>query len=340
MAVGMSRRELLARAATGLPWLCLPRGCPAAADDELAATSIATISAGALKVVFRDNSQSPKVLSGLASLQNQQDAPDFDAIDPDSPGASAGLNFEHVISGHRHPNNKFTPREGPFSLVIDEKGKSAELVRKHEHDPWAMSSRLRYSVVAPHYVDFDFRCTPHDAALFGKRGYAILFFANYMNQVQDVAIHFRGIEQAGGPEKWIRADAPPRHADWNQGGTYRSLHADELLYDEDLDFRLNSWCYDYPRFTQPFYFGRADRQMAFELMFDKLHSDRDEIRFSLFKFKVPRFPRPAWDFQYVIHRVQAGVDYGFRGRLVWKKFVSAEDCQAEYQRWRSSVRAG
>lgn len=60
-----------------------------------------------------------------------------------------------------------------------------------------------------------------------------------------------------------------------------------------------------------------------------------EIRFSLFKFKVPRRPRPAWDFQYVIHRVETGKNYGFKGRLVWKRFVSAEDCREEYRRWRA-----
>jgi hypothetical protein len=27
------------------------------------------------------------------------------------------------------------------------------------------------------------------------------------------------------------------------------------------------------------------------------------------------------------------MEYGFRGRLVWKKFVSAEDCLREYERW-------
>ncbi len=42
---------------------------------------------------------------------------------------------------------------------------------------------------------------------------------------------------------------------------------------------------------------------------------------------------PAWDFQYVIHQVEEGREYGFRGRLVWKKFVSAADCLREYESW-------
>src|SRR5712691_11157591 len=98
-----------------------------------------------------------------------------------------------------------------------------------------------------------------------------------------------------------------------------------LEYDTNHNFKLNLWSYDYPRFTQPFYYGRAAHGMTFILMFDKMHTVEDEIRFSLFKFKVPRHPRPAWDFQYVIHRVEEGRSYGFKGRLIWKKFISTED---------------
>ena len=73
--------------------------------------------------------------------------------------------------------------------------------------------------------------------------------------------------------------------------------------------------------------------MVFMLMFDRTFSEEDEIRFSLFKFKLPARPRPAWDFQYVIHHVRENQEYGFRGRLIWKKWISEHDCLMEYQRW-------
>lgn len=73
--------------------------------------------------------------------------------------------------------------------------------------------------------------------------------------------------------------------------------------------------------------------MALTLMFDKSHTPLDEIRFSLFKFKLPKFPRPAWDFQYVIRQIEEQREYGFRARVVWKTFVSPEDCLAEYDAW-------
>ena len=167
----------------------------------------------------------------------------------------------------------------------------------------------------------------------------MLFFAHYMNDVSDVAIHFRGVPAAGAAEQWLRADAPPGQPDHNHGGTYRSAAAQALQYDTNHNFKLNLWSYEYPRFTQPFYYGLAANGMTLILMFDRMYRAEDEIRFSLFKFKVPRRPRPAWDFQYVIHNVEADRAYGFKGRLIWKKFISPEDCQEEYRRWRATLAA-
>jgi hypothetical protein len=99
---------------------------------------------------------------------------------------------------------------------------------------------------------------------------------------------------------------------------------------------LNVWSYDYPRFSKPFYYGRAENGMVYILMFDRAYTRRDEVRFSIFKFKLEKFPRPAWDFQYVIHEVEQGAEYGFKARAVWKKFVSPEDCLGEYDTWRRS----
>ena len=308
-------------------------GVNTARSEETPAVETLRLQRGPLTATFRDNSFSPGLLSGIDSLFHREHAPNFDAFDPDQRGASAGLNFEHIISGHHDRHNKFSPRRDRYTLHPLEKGRSVVLVRRAEDSPWNVDSRFSYTVVEPHFIDFEFRCIPRDASRFGSAGYALFFFANYMNDVVNEAIQFRGQSSAGGAEEWITTTAPRSHPDWNRGGNYRSLAASDLTYDRDMLFRLNSWSYDWPRFTQPFYFGRAGRGMTLILMFDRMHSARDEIRFSLYKFKLPKRPRPAWDFQYVIHRVAADETYGFRGRLAWKRFVSPADCLAEYQRW-------
>ena len=335
MVHGSTRREFLGRLGVGLPVICgLPSALSADAPQPLAMT---TITAGQLEATLKDNAESPTELSGLDSLFHLVDAPNFDAFDPDTRGASAGLNFEHIISGHANAQNAFAPRKGKFRLLRAPDANSATLVREHADDPWAMSSKLQYTLTPPHYIDVDFRCVPHNASLFGTRRYAVLFFANYMNDVEQVGINFRGIEREGHTESWMHVDAPNGHRDWNHGGTYRHASADDLQYDPNHNFKLNLWSYDEPRFTKPFYYGRVAQGMTFILMLNKSWSATDEIRFSLFKFKVARFPRPAWDFQYVIRDIQPGKEYGFKARLVWKKFVSPEDCLGEYESWASNV---
>ena len=294
------------------------------------------LTAGELTALFQDNSRSPKSLSGIQSLFHSA-APEFDAYDPDAVGASAGLNFEHIISGHSDPDNKFTPRHGPYSLfVIDDQ--TVELRRRAEDSPWGIDSTMRYQLVPPHYIDFEFRCTPREIEKFGERGYAIFFWANYMHEVEDVALHFRGIASDNAPESWISGDAPQTHPDYYGGGTYRHRDARPLAYDDDHNFKLNVWSYDEPCYTEPFYYGRARNNMMFQLMFDRSWSEEDEIRFSLFKFKVnDERKRPAWDYQYVIHQPEANREYGYRGRLVWKPFVNEQDVISEYQRWRDNL---
>jgi hypothetical protein len=165
---------------------------PKAAAQQGEQIQSTRIQRGELSVIFRDNSQSPRELSGIDALFNVKHAAGFDAYDPDTRGASAGLNFEHIICGHANPNNKFTPRHGRYTLRKLPDGNSALLRRQAEDSPWKVASTLKYVVNEPHYIEFSFRCTPQDASLFGRRGYAEFFFANYMNDVQDVSLHFRG----------------------------------------------------------------------------------------------------------------------------------------------------
>ena len=135
----LTRRSFVACIGTAAPALALASSYSRAQEDAKAVQTC-TITEGNLKVVLRDNARSPKVLSGLASLFHQTDAPTFDAFDPDSPAAAAGLNFEHIISGHKNANNAFTPRHGKYALYLLPDGKCAKLVRRREDDPWAVSS--------------------------------------------------------------------------------------------------------------------------------------------------------------------------------------------------------
>ena len=65
----------------------------------------------------------------------------------------------------------------------------------------------------------------------------------------------------------------------------------------------------------------------FLLMFDR----KENIRFT--HSPTGGGGTPAWDFQLIIPNYRVGERYGFRARIVVKKFISREDVIREYERW-------
>jgi len=304
-------------------------------------THATTLRHGDLVVLLRDNSRSPRVLSGIGGLWNIRDAKGFNAF----ASLEGGVNFEHIHSGYQDMANRSAPRRGPYRLYSLPDGRSASLVRRHEDDPWAMASTLTYSLRDAHAIDIDFSAVAHDRERFGKRGWAMFFFANYMNRVTAPGINFRGVRGPGAEESWIYAEASEAHADRGDGGTYRSMSGTDLTYEADHEIKDNLWSYAWPRFTRPFFYGRAHHNMVLIMMFDRAWSAEDEIRMSVFRAHRRRIRgledqlHPAWDFAYLIKNIAEGRSYGFKARLVWKKFVSPEDCLKEYESWASRAAA-
>ena len=318
----VERPGIVSRDTVPRPLMAVPR------EDGSGDFEMLEMSSGDLRVAAWDNTYSPGRLSGLRSLLNLRDAPDYDAF-------RVALNFEHVISGHNRPANDFSPRHGPYRLKqITET--SVEWVRRAEDSPWKLDSTMRARLSAPNAIDFRFSCTPRDAGLFGEHGYAVLFWANYMNPLTEIDMHFRGVTGPDEEEKWVSVQAPRTDFLHRHGGVYRSRDAKRLSFDDDHKSPWNVASYQFPRFTRPFYYARADHDMVLIMMFDRMATAVDEIRFAMYRFQVKEETRrPAWDFQYVIRKVEAGRRYGFSGRLVYKKFAGAADCESEYERWRS-----
>lgn len=287
--------------------------------------------AGDLAIIFRDNTYSPQALSGIRSLINVQDAPDYNPF-------RVALNFEHILSGHKDPANNFRPRHGPYHLKKHADGRSVVFERLADDSPWELASRMMVTPTAGNALDFTFTCSPRSVKKLGNHRYAVLFWANYLNPVPDIALHFRGVERAGADERWMAVEAPASDVVHRNGGSYRHRDARRLPFDADHNVPWNVSSYEWPRFTLPMFYGRTEHNMTLILMFDRTVTEEDEVRFALYRFKVnQQGRRPAWDFQYVLHRPRPGGQYGFRGRMVWKRFVSPEDCLREYREWAQSL---
>ena len=268
-----TRRDFLIRTATALPPLLIS-GATSLGGEDRPVTTATTITEGDLKVVFRDNSQSPRVLSGVASLVNRKAAPGFDAIDPDSPGAAAGLNFEHIISDHKSQNNAFTPRRGKISLHVLPDGKSVSSCESGKTTPGrcrAESSTRWRSLTSSTWI-FAALLTTKPSSASG----ATPFFSSPTTWTMcRTRPSISGETQVHRPAREVdRRRRPERSRRLEPGRWYRSSRAADLDYDADHNFKLNSWSYEWPRFTQPFYYGRAARDMVFMLMFNKMFSGR------------------------------------------------------------------
>ena len=244
----------------------------------------------------------------------------------------AGLNHEHIFDGETddtRPEVFFEPRHAPmtFRRISDHE---AEL-----HQPptptFHLESRTRFALRPPHYLDMDYRCTPHQHVF--RRGYVGLFWASYIHAPADKSMYFRGgLERDR--DLWTQI-ATQEH---NRDSTVR--HRDDRL---DLTFRDGNRPALYRnfsplRFDLPLFYGRFE-DMVWIVMFDRTEGIRlthspsggggDRERATT---------NPAWDFQYLLPRYDVMREYGFRVRTVYRPTCSREEILREYESWRKGLR--
>jgi hypothetical protein len=302
-----------------------------------------TIVLGDITAEFRGNELSPSRINGVNSLIHLSN-PTVNAFDGPGGYGCGGINYEHIMAGHDDPRNQFTPRSGPFILSVIGPT-TVQLVRRWQDEPWLVGAVVTFHMVAPHYIDVDVRLTPHDAGQFGATQYALFMFADYMSPVIDTALHFRGLTALGAPETWIAADATlnPKtglYDAYNTGGNWIHETAFPLTVEPNHSTAICINSYTWPRYTVPTYYGLSRHGLVYQVMFDQTWSPEGEIRFTQFHYKLkkdPANPKPALDFQYVIHQPVSDRTYGFKMRALWKPFVSAVDCLNEYADWRATL---
>lgn len=241
----------------------------------------------------------------------------------------AGLNLEHIFNGEPMPSREifFEPRHAPmtFRKLADDE---AEL-----HQPatptYHVESWTRFKLVAPHYLDMDFRCVPHQHVF--PRGWMGLFWASYIHAPPDKSLYFPGREEGrGGGSLWTQF-CTQRH---NDQSTVR--HKDDSLElafaDEERDALFKNLS---PlRFDEPFYHGLFEEHVWI-LMFDRAEG----IRFTHSPTgggtdAQRKTTNPAWDFQFLVPKPEVLKEHGFRARAVFRPRCSREEIVEEYRRWK------
>lgn len=278
-----------------------------------------TITAGDLTVTFADNSAFGKHhragYNGIAELRHKrQSANVFVPL-------YAGFNLEHIFGGDRL-ERLFEPRQHRMTL---KKLSDRSVVLHQSPTPLSsVESTITFTVVPPHYVDIHYELVAHKKDFF-KHGYLVAFWASYINSPEDKRIYFLGTEPGNEKPHWISA--------FSEKHGFKSTHLPvgekrDLFFAQDFNATLASHFSEH-RFSQPFFYGRF-RNMALIFMFDR----SEGIRFS--QSPTGGGPRnPAWDFQFIVRKLEVDKPYSFKARLAYEPFVKPHDAMNEFKAWKA-----
>lgn len=234
----------------------------------------------------------------------------------------AGFNLEHFFGGD-FLEELFEPREHPMVLwKVDDQ--TVKLYQPPDSRSKVESTHT-FRMVPPHYIDIEVELTYHDLTLF-RHGYAGTFWASYINKPESKSMHFWGTHKERPEPHWAEWYSP-RH-----GYQSTHLHVDDVFepfFVDNFNTTLANHFSDF-RYIDPFYYG-IRQCMVFAIFFDRTEG----VRFS----QSPTGGgegNPAWDHYFLIRDPKVGQPYSYRGRLMYKPYVSAEDIRTEYQAWRST----
>ena len=281
----------------------------------------ATFRLGDLTAIIGDNAAAGDHragYNGLWSLKHRTEPTNLFV-----PGV-AGLNLEHIFDGDKHDSDDsskifFEPRYAPMTF------RKLSDVEAELHQPptptFHLESWTRFQLVAPHYVDFHFRCMARQHAF--KHGYIGLFWASYINAPEDKSMYFRGGRL------------------WQQLCTQR--HDDESTLrhrDDKLELKFSPGVRDALyrnlsplRFDEPLFYGRF-RGHVLAILFDRTAGIRLTHSPSGGGVNTEaQTTNPAWDFQFLLPRYEVNTEYSFRARLVYRENCQRKDILREYENW-------
>jgi len=218
---------------------------------------------------------------------------------------------------------------GRSSTVLEYVDDTTCVLKVASDENRAVAARAVYRAVSPYYIDHELTFSDTKNRLAGKPyDFRSVGYCCYTNSPDDLRIHYL----SGG--EWVRY-APPEHGAPHSAIAPGYVPEEQLEVWPELDDPPFWWKERYPKpFDEPFYYGRFD-DMVMILVFDQ----PDRIRFFLSpegggRSLIPGSTSTAWDFEWIIpgEEYEAGREYTFRLRLVYKKYEGDEDVLREVRK--------
>jgi hypothetical protein len=230
----------------------------------------------------------------------------------------AGLNFEHIHDGTLAVNKeRFEPRVAPMRLrVIDEF--TVEL-----HQPptpnWRLESCGRYQLLPDGVIEYSFECIPRADTF--SQDWMGLFWASYIHEPEEKAIHFLGhpAADAQASPRWLKTESPQHGVDSTHPPVGK---LPDLKFDAEFSLTLANHPSRYVH-TESWYYGVSHGQALVQMF-----RPRDRVWFA--QSPTGGGPKnPAWDFQWFVDRPRAGRSYGFVMRAALVPYESREQLEGD-----------
>ena len=226
-----------------------------------------------------------------------------------------GNSFAGLIPGHLRG-------KGP---VLEQPGERTCLLRHAACEARPYEATAYYTARAPHYIDHELAIRWLHVERPLSMPYGEVCWNSYINCPEDPRIHYLS---GGG---WHRYQSPSHGVASRIAPSWLSPQRREPMPDPRPGF-LYDW-YG-AGFDEPFFYGRVG-EMALVHVFDA----PERLRFYLSpsgggESLLPGSTCPAWDFLWIVPGAQweAGREYRFRMRLVYKRYEGDEDVLAEVRR--------
>ena len=245
------------------------------------------------------------------------------------PGIWAMSSIRHHFSIFKNMSSGmlYGDLRGKANTVLEYVDDSTCVLKREPTDNYPVRVRAQFRAVSPYYLDCELTVNDVvDRIADEPWDFRSVSVNCYANSPDDIRIHYLS---GGEWERYI----PPVHG--APGTAIAPSYTDEIEEWPDYEDPPFNWGKWYEKsFDEPFFYGRY-QHMVLILVFDK----PDMIRFydsptGGGKSLLPGNTSPAWDFEWNIlgKNYQAGRDYTFRTRMIYKQFVSDEDVLLEVRK--------